>query len=131
MFVTLFLGILTIDSGHVVFINAGHNPPLLVRSNGEVEMLMGGGMVLGFKPDELYVSNETRLEPGDLIYLEDGTGFDVMYKVTETFIVTPDDIWISYDLGKPMMTLFACHPRGSANQRIVVQADLVAGRRIA
>ena len=72
-----------------------------------------------------------RLEPGDLIYLEDGTGFDVMYKVTNTFIVTPDDIWISYDLGKPMMTLFACHPRGSANQRIVVQADLVAGRRIA
>ena len=72
-----------------------------------------------------------RLEPGDLIYLEDGTGFDVMYKVTETFIVTPADIWISYDLGKPMATLFACHPRGSANQRIVVQADLVAGRRIA
>ena len=72
-----------------------------------------------------------RLEIGDLIYLEDRTGFDVMYKVTSTYIVTPDDIWISYDLGKPMVTLFACHPRGSARQRIVVQADLVAGRRIA
>ena len=71
------------------------------------------------------------LEVGDLIYLEDGSGFDVMYKVTSTFIVTPDDIWISYDLGRPMVTLFACHPKGSANQRIVVQADLVAGRRIA
>ena len=72
-----------------------------------------------------------RLEVGDLIYLEDGTGFDVMYRVTSAFIVTPDDIWISYDLGRPMVTLFACHPRGSANQRIVIQADLVAGRRIA
>lgn len=72
-----------------------------------------------------------RLEIGDLIYLEDGMGFDVMYKVTSTFIVTPDEIWISYDFGKPMATLFACHPRGSAERRIVVQADLVAGRRIA
>lgn len=72
-----------------------------------------------------------RLANGDLIYLEDGSGFDVMYKVTDTFIVTPDDVWISYDFGKPMVTLFACHPRGSADQRIVVQADMVAGRRIA
>ncbi len=71
-----------------------------------------------------------RLEPGDLIYLEDANGFDVMYRVVDTFIVQPEDIWITYEFGKPMLTMFACHPLGSANQRIVVQADLVAGRRI-
>lgn len=71
-----------------------------------------------------------RLEPGDLIYLEDGNGFEVMYRVSDTFIVQPEDIWITYDFGKPMVTMFACHPRGSAKQRIVVQADLIAGRRI-
>ncbi len=71
-----------------------------------------------------------RLEPGDLIYVEDGNGFEVMYRVSDSFIVQPEDIWITYDFGKPMLTMFACHPRGSANQRIVVQADLVAGRRI-
>jgi len=72
-----------------------------------------------------------RLSEGDLIYLEDGAGFDVIYRVSDTLIVDPEDLWISYDLGKPMVTLFACHPRGSARHRIVVQADLVAGRRIA
>ena len=72
-----------------------------------------------------------RLEIGDLVYLEDGDGFEVMYRVSESFIVEPEDIWISYDLGKPMVTMFACHPKGSATQRIVVQAELVAGRRVA
>jgi len=72
-----------------------------------------------------------RLKEGDLVYLEDGNGFDVMYRVSSTFVVEPDDVWISYDFGKPMVTMFACHPRGSARYRIVVQADLVAGRRIA
>lgn len=71
-----------------------------------------------------------RLDPGDLIYLEDSNGFEVMYRVSDTFIVQPEDIWITYEFGKPMVTMFACHPRGSANQRIVVQADMVAGRRI-
>jgi sortase A len=71
------------------------------------------------------------LEVGDLVYLEDGDGFEVMYRVSDSFIVAPEDIWISYDLGKPMVTMFACHPKGSAKQRIVVQAELVAGRRVA
>jgi len=72
-----------------------------------------------------------RLREGDLVFLEDGEGFDVMYRVTRSFVVEPDDLWISYDFGKPMVTMFACHPRGSARYRIVVQAELVAGRRIA
>jgi sortase A len=72
-----------------------------------------------------------RLHEGDLVFLEDGEGFDVMYRVTRSFVVDPDDLWISYDFGKPMVTMFACHPRGSARHRIVVQAELVAGRRIA
>jgi len=72
-----------------------------------------------------------RLRTGDLVYLEDGHGFDVMYKVSSSFVVEPDDLWISYEFGRPMVTMFACHPRGSARYRIVVQADLVAGRRIA
>ncbi|MEA3502382.1 MAG: class E sortase [Actinomycetota bacterium] len=71
------------------------------------------------------------LEEGDLIYVEDGAGFEVMYTVSDSFVVEPDELWISYDQGRPMVTLFACHPKGSARYRIVVQADLVAGRRVA
>lgn len=72
-----------------------------------------------------------KLEPGDLVYLEDAQGFEVMYRVRETFIVDPRDLWITYDRDEPMLTMFACHPKGSSRFRIVVTADLVAGRRIA
>lgn len=72
-----------------------------------------------------------RLVEGDLVIVTNSYGFDVMYRVTETFIVTPDAIWITYDDGHPLLTLFACHPVGSAAQRIVVRAELVGGRLLA
>lgn len=71
------------------------------------------------------------LETGDLVYLTNGNGFDVMYRVTDTFIVTPKDVWVTYEQGRAMLTMFACHPKGSQRYRIVVQADLVANGRIA
>jgi sortase A len=71
------------------------------------------------------------LRPGDHVYLTDRRGFDVMYRVAETFIVEPDEVWITYPTSEPVLTMFACHPHGSAAQRIVVRADLVAGRLIA
>ncbi|HSF87118.1 MAG TPA: class E sortase [Acidimicrobiia bacterium] len=72
-----------------------------------------------------------QLEPGSLIYLTNPRDFEVMYRVTETFIVEPKDIWITYETSQPMLTMFACHPLGSAAQRIVVRAELLAGRLIA
>lgn len=72
-----------------------------------------------------------RLRPGDVVFVTNSNGFDVMYKVTETFVVTPDALWISYDNGEPLLTMFACHPKGSAAQRIVVRATLVGGGIIA
>ena len=75
-------------------------------------------------------ANLDRLGMGDLVYVTDGHGFPVMYRVAETTIVDPQDLWITYDRDRPMLTMFACHPKGSARYRIVVTADLVAGRRI-
>lgn len=72
-----------------------------------------------------------KLAVGDLVYLTNGSGFEVLYRVSDTFIVAPTDMWITYENGKPMVTMFACHPKGSARYRIVVQAELVAGRLIA
>lgn len=72
-----------------------------------------------------------KLADGDLVFMTDGAGFDVMYRVSDTYIVDPSDLWISYDGPTPSMTMFACHPAGSARFRIVVEADLLAGRRIA
>ena len=68
---------------------------------------------------------------GDLLSLTDGSGFEVLYRVTGSFVVDPSAMWISYETEKPELTMFACHPKGSAAYRIVVSADMVSGRRIA
>jgi len=68
------------------------------------------------------------LETGDLVYMTNAQGIDVMYKVSETMIVEPRDMWITFDKETPTLTLFACHPKGSAKYRIVVVADLLSSQ---
>lgn len=72
-----------------------------------------------------------KLDRGDLVFMTDGSGFEVIYRVSSTYIVDPNDLWITYDSPTPSLTMFACHPKGSARFRIVVKADLLAGRPIA
>lgn len=71
-----------------------------------------------------------KLSVGDVISITDNRGDDVMYRVSETMIVDPTDIWITYDRPVPTLTMFACHPKGSAAQRIVVVAELVSRHRM-
>jgi sigma-B regulation protein RsbU (phosphoserine phosphatase) len=60
-------------SRRIVYSNAGHNPPLLVRANGSVEKLGDGGMVLGVFPDNQYDQSELTLNGGDrLLFYTDG-----------------------------------------------------------
>ena len=57
----------------IVYSNAGHNPPLLIRAGGAVERLTEGGMVLGVFPDNAYEQAELPLESGDrLLFYTDG-----------------------------------------------------------
>jgi hypothetical protein len=53
-FVTLFYAELDPESGAVSFLNAGHNPPLIVHAAGTVEQLASGGLPLGIKADADY-----------------------------------------------------------------------------
>lgn len=64
------------------------------------------------------------LVPGDEIIFTTGSGRHV-YAVTSTEIVTPDALWIVDQTYDHRATLFACHPPGSVDYRIVVYADLV------
>ncbi len=66
-----------------------------------------------------------RLRPGDLIHVTAVDGRRATYRVAGTMIVEPTEVWIADPTAQPMLTLFACHPKGSVAQRIVVRADLV------
>ena len=66
-FITLFVCLIDPGNGELLYCNAGHNPPLIVRASGEVELLEHAGTVLGILPELGYEERRARLEPGDLI----------------------------------------------------------------
>ena len=72
-FVTLFYAELDPESGALSFLNAGHNPPLIVHAAGTVEQLASGGLPLGIKRDAEYREGRTQMQPGDvLVVYSDG-----------------------------------------------------------
>ena len=57
----------------IVYANAGHNRPLLLRADGTVSELSQGGMVLGVFPENTYEQAEMPLASGDrLVFYTDG-----------------------------------------------------------
>jgi serine phosphatase RsbU (regulator of sigma subunit)/PAS domain-containing protein len=54
---------------HAVLGSAGHPGPVLIRADGRVRMLEGGGMPLGLFPDAAPASQDVELSPGDLLFL--------------------------------------------------------------
>ena len=70
MFVTLFLGILNIRTGEVIYTNAGHNPPLVRRSDGNLERLsQRHGPVVGGMEGLTYDESQLRMRPGETFVL--------------------------------------------------------------
>ena len=70
MFVTAWMGILDITTGKMTFANAGHNPPLLKRANGNFEYIKTrAGFVLAGMEGICYRTGELTLSPGDRIFL--------------------------------------------------------------
>ena len=66
-FATLFCAALDPASHTLGFVNAGHNPPLLVRRSGEVEELEATGMPAGLDRDAPYELASRSLAPGDVL----------------------------------------------------------------
>ena len=72
-FATFCYARIDVPGRRIVYSNAGHNPPLIVRARGEVERLSEGGTVLGVFPDSAYEQGDVPLEAGDrLIFYTDG-----------------------------------------------------------
>jgi sigma-B regulation protein RsbU (phosphoserine phosphatase) len=72
-FTTAVLGEYNPVSRRLVYVNAGHNAPILRHSNGALENLEVGGLPLGIRSDEKYETASLVLAPGDtLIFFTDG-----------------------------------------------------------
>ena len=72
-FITFFVCVADPSTGEIAYCNAGHNPPILVRKNGEVERLADGGMILGIVPKTQYKECHTRMDEGDVaVFFSDG-----------------------------------------------------------
>ncbi len=72
-FTTAFLAELDATTGDLVYINAGHNVPILRKKSGLVERLEVGGIPVGILAEAPYQSGTARLEPGDwLVIFTDG-----------------------------------------------------------
>ncbi len=68
-FITAFLAELEPVTGRLIYVNAGHNWPVLRRISGATERLEAGGLPLGISPGACYESGETTLETGDLLLI--------------------------------------------------------------
>lgn len=67
-----------------------------------------------------------QLVVGDEIRVETALGVNT-YEVREVLIVAPTDLWVAESIPGAWLTLTTCHPRFSAAQRLVIQAELVDG----
>ena len=69
MFVTYFLCVLNLETGHLHFSNAGHNPPYILKEDGSIEpitTLHGPPIAIS---DSEYESSTITLEPNSMIFL--------------------------------------------------------------
>jgi len=74
MFVTMCYAQLNPATGELVYVNAGHNPPLLYRRDGwQLTELARTGMVLGVDDTHCYEQRTLQLDPGDfVVFYTDG-----------------------------------------------------------
>jgi phosphoserine phosphatase RsbU/P len=68
-YATLFYGIVDEATRTLHYINAGHNPPMVVRPDGSILWLTTGGAPVGMFPDSIYQEGSVQLGTGDSILL--------------------------------------------------------------
>jgi serine phosphatase RsbU (regulator of sigma subunit) len=68
-FITFFVGVFEPRRRTLTYVNAGHNPPLMVHENRQNRNLETGGLILGVFPEATYEQEILQLSPGDVLFL--------------------------------------------------------------
>ncbi len=72
-FATLFFAHVDLEAGLLLYVNAGHDPPIVVRADGRVERLSGTGPALGLLEQAEYQAGSLPFVAGDtLVAYSDG-----------------------------------------------------------
>ncbi len=96
-FITFFWGSLNTHTKKFRYVNAGHNPPFVLRRDGTIERLTDGGLILGIMKTVLpYQEGSVHLHSGDSVILfTDGVseamdtgGIDYTEERLEAFVTT-------------------------------------------
>ena len=70
LFVTVIYAVYSPEDGVLTYSNGGHNPPLIVHSDGSSTLLPYiGGIALGIAPDMTFPQSTVNLAPGDTLIL--------------------------------------------------------------
>ena len=70
MFVTVWMGVIDLRSGHVEFASAGHNPPAVRHEDGTVEFIPSkSDLVMAAMDNIMYKQQTFDLKPGDTLFL--------------------------------------------------------------
>ncbi len=105
-FITFFWGLFENDKKKFTYVNAGHNPPLLIR-NGKINKLKKGGMILGVLPTSIpYISETLQLQTDDVIVLFTDGITEAMNKNGDEFTdVRLETIALKYLINMPQNIL--------------------------
>jgi sigma-B regulation protein RsbU (phosphoserine phosphatase) len=68
MHTTLFFGVLDTATGSLTYVNAGHDPPVLLGAGGIKTRLAPTGPAVGDLPEAVYDLGKVLLEPGDVLF---------------------------------------------------------------
>lgn len=69
LFVTVFMGMLDLKTGEFVYVNGGHNAPLVCRKNNFEYLDVGKSCMLGIDEDVPFPQKKITLAAGDMIFL--------------------------------------------------------------
>ena len=68
MFASVFFALLNPENGELIYINAGHEPPVILNLNGIHRQLEPTGPVIGLFNEATHTVNSAQLEPGDMLF---------------------------------------------------------------
>jgi sigma-B regulation protein RsbU (phosphoserine phosphatase) len=106
-FITMFLGLINVQTGVVRYVNAGHEPPIIVRDMGRLEEISTSGLMMGIVENWNYKIESFQLNQNDFLFTyTDGVteaidinsnqfGVDRLKEILTHEALTPNNIFIA------------------------------------